>query len=646
MTKDIAESLDNPTPVSPKPKGKKGRPRKSPPPPEPPFGNTMPAPVKLSDLPIQGVHEGVQVRALHPPASMGVLPPDHPVKPLGKNGNVSYFAVGGQLRSYTPKELSRNPVSELYSNIVGPKGYGMEILYSTFPRYRKIKMGDEMFKVPTPPRFAAEHATDTLLSAASYAGAWNPMDKERAVGAYPYGADGVILHRGDKLICVTDGDTKTHELGLFNHDGSDYFYTGHEPLPAVPTHKKDNMNWYIGQVFEVIKKWNFANQTDDIAARLVMGWIAQSFICGALKTRGNLWITAPSGHGKTELGALIEIIVGKLLLSGGDITPAGISQTIGRGRNPFKLDDFVNKYKQFGDALSGVLELIKIAHTGDTIRRGGQDGKSTQYSMHSAFLCSTVVIPPQADGEIRSRFIEIRLAKLPETPPDDTPTQLYDPELMATCGGAILQKIITLWGDFAETLTGWESRLLSMGATHRQKSVMGPLLAMGDLVLNGVADGDITAGVTAVLQSEKEKDVDDWRRVLGYIQSYLVGAAYAGGKQYTAGQYLSMAVGDINDSDVAVDDLTKILGGQGMRVELNPDYYPSPVLIIPIKNAGHIRINDAFRGTEWPQGRWMDILTRSPVGFKTPPGVRYTIGGVKYASMLYIPINTILNPEE
>ena len=324
----------------------------------------------------------------------------------------------------------------------------------------------------------------------------------------------------------------------------------------------------IEEMFKAIKTWNFARTTSDIDARIMIGWIAQAFIGGALPWRGMLWLTGDKGTGKSEIGFLAQYAVGdkRMLTNSTGGSVAGITQNMGKARLPVKLDDFVNKLKQGDDKLSKILEVIKVSHTGDVMRLGGQDGRGKEYSLFSPFLCSTVYLPSEVEGEIRSRFVEVRLNPI-ENKSDTMP---YTDEKAELWGRQAFGKILSRWGDFDEVLSVWRQRLIELGANSRQANVMGPILACSDMILlNAPRDSwtGINEGLQELIEDEKEQDIADYKKILNVIGNHIIKEGQVGGKYNSVNNLITTFFdGGMQTDKALLLKIKDLLSAQGMAI--------------------------------------------------------------------------------
>ena len=130
-------------------------------------------------------------------------------------------------------------------------------------------------------------------------------------------------------------------------------------------------------------------ETED-AGRRFLGWIVAAILGGALEWRPHLLMTAPSTQGKTWiLKEVLEKIMGPLLTSISDATPAAISKLTAHASLPIAIDEAEPSEEW-------VLELLKTLRAassdfGSRIRVApGNNGVNFQQARFCALLAGTV----------------------------------------------------------------------------------------------------------------------------------------------------------------------------------------------------------------------------------------------------------------
>ena len=577
------------------------------------------------------------------PASVQTLPKDSPVSALGYyNGTYYYCAANGELRGLQDKDHQRLRIKSLFIPDIS-------WVESRYPVWATKPVEVNGAKVILPRKGADyERLESVLMHSATLKGIWDPIDKVRDIGAYPVTrgkVDHVLLHEGDYVLHL--GNKRPRKKGVGLQDS--YFYQKNTTfLPPIhgenPSHK----------ILNVLKSWNYG-EYNDLYARLILGWICQGFFAGALPTRSMMWVVGDKGTGKSTLGDFVATVLDKRIISSASTTVAGITQPLGNKRVSVKLDDFINKHKK-DDKLSDIMEIIKVAHTGDIVRRGSSEGIGKEYSLFSAFWCSTVSIPGEVGGEVLSRMVIARLR--PFVKKNNAPFSI---EQAREWGCQLFGHLIDNWQSFDYALKDWRFYITENGGSDRQADVIGTLLAFSDVALLGryckreEADSLLPAVVSLINQASEDA-VADWVKILDIIGQYQP-KIYIGGNVWSVSKLVHDACIAYEDLEVNKKTANDSLETVGLKVVKSTKFGThedgTPVSCLAIPKGGNIPIGDAFNDTEWRGVRgggspWFDILTRSPHIIKLDNAQsRETVMG-KRCYCVYIPVANILgyNPLE
>src|SRR6185369_16851755 len=111
-------------------------------------------------------------------------------------------------------------------------------------------------------------------------------DRVRGLGAWE--DDGrSVLHLGKMLVV----DNQRVPLAKFN---SEFIY---ERAISIADEKADPLS--VADANKLIQLCNMLSWEKPINGRLLAGWCVAAIICGALKWRPHIWLTGPSGSGKS-----------------------------------------------------------------------------------------------------------------------------------------------------------------------------------------------------------------------------------------------------------------------------------------------------------------------------------------------------------
>jgi putative DNA primase/helicase len=148
--------------------------------------------------------------------------------------------------------------------------------------------------------------------------------------------------------------------------------------------------------------------------KLLAGWLALAPVSGALAWRPHLWVTGPSGSGKSwTVANIIQPLVGETALHvQGNTSEAGIRGQLGSDALPVVFDEAESEDKQSQQRFNGVLELARQAstETGAGIVKGTAQGGSITYLIRSCFLFASIGVAAVKKADV-SRITVLPLTK-------------------------------------------------------------------------------------------------------------------------------------------------------------------------------------------------------------------------------------------
>ena len=150
------------------------------------------------------------------------------------------------------------------------------------------------------------------------------------------------------------------------------------------------------------------------SAKLLLGWIAIANIAGCLPWRPHVWITGPSGSGKSfVMNSIISIIFGKNSVKVlGSTTEAGLRQRIGSDARPVIFDELETDDEKSGERVKSVIELCRQAssETDAEVVKGTSHGKSISFSVRFAAIVSSIR-PNLQHEQDKNRFALMELLR-------------------------------------------------------------------------------------------------------------------------------------------------------------------------------------------------------------------------------------------
>jgi putative DNA primase/helicase len=216
--------------------------------------------------------------------------------------------------------------------------------------------------------------------------------------------DDVVFHAGDRL--VINGEARP--IPQFSSSVR-AIYEGALEIPVDSGDGADNRT--AARLIELCEMLSWERP---LYGKLLAGWLAIAPICGALVWRPHLWLTGPSGSGKSwSVANIISPIVGDSAIHvQGATTEAGLRQKIGSDALPVVFDEAESEDKRGQQRLEGVLELARQASSESKARitKGSAGGGAIDYMVRSCFLFASIGVAAVKKADV-SRVTVLQLRK-------------------------------------------------------------------------------------------------------------------------------------------------------------------------------------------------------------------------------------------
>ncbi len=513
------------------------------------------------------------------PRRPGEIFPDAPVTALGVLGADCYY-----LDALRQMQVVSNHTRDRMRMIFG----GSHVLAGAFPQKAgRGKAGG----------WHQEEVASAMTTACHERGVWNPHTRIRGIGAWPTEAGGLILHCGN--VIFRDGA----ELPPGLIDG--YVYPAAAPIP-VPKAYPD-LDAPGRALLEVLETWNWRRAALD--AHLLFGWIVAAMFGGALKWRPLCWITGDAGSGKSTVHEILREVMGgsEAVLQSSDATEAGVRQFLMQSTIPVALDE-IEPERESGNRAQAVIKLARQAASGGVVLRGSAEHTGQEFRARSAFLFSSILIPPLLDQDI-SRMAVLELEKLER----GATSPIIEPAHWRRIGQAIRARVMAEWHRFAPTLELYRAALSEGGHDARGCDQYGTLLALADLALEArTPSADMCEAWAAKLSAEmvaaQTDRSSDWEKMLNHLFGQQIDI-YRSGERHTIGRWIMAAAGFADSPDDA--KARRALPAYGIKVEGRGQH-----AAITVANA-HPGLAGLFRDTHWhapagQRGGWAQAAKRVP----------------------------------
>lgn len=612
------------------------------------------------------------------------LPTGCPVKPLGIQSSIDgrqtcyYLDARGQLVGLEAGHRhGKNSIIALF-------GSKSDWLEEHFPQWSKpIYEGRGASKICVKESeiigFDQAEASRALIEECDRRGIFDAAGKIRGRGAHRFNFTGLVLHCGDKLLTSehrADGTVKGWSwIDPGAHGG--FVYQGERVIPR-PADEGEAGSAPARKLVKVLMSWNWRRPLVDV--RLVLGGIGASFIGGALRWRSNIWITGGSGTGKSTfngLDGLLHQLFGEGMFRTGNTSAAAIRQSLLNATIPVMIDEL--EAKKDNRKIEEVIELARLASSGEKMHRGGSDHNAHEFTIQSCFWFSSINIP-KLDQQDRNRLGILELMPFDQIPEPIDWKKLNAPAL----GRQLMQRMIDKWEILDATIAKYVAALAEVGHDQRGAKQFGTLLGCGDVLLmdhstpDQLPDDEEIALWVDRCRPENMREVSqnepDYTRCLDYLLDSQVQSR--GGDERVA---LSSWIGDT--VKYAVDPMFNNLPAEdgesereridtraaqklqeiGLKV-VNARYHPEKLKVsgeietrarwgacsyesdepgyLAIANS-HRGLAKQFEGEKW-NGNWNDSLRRTPGAIE---GVKVKFGRRSSWAVL-VPLHAVLDESE
>lgn len=526
------------------------------------------------------------------------LPPDCPVRVLGKQGRAYYYLDAScQITSLSDKDHARLPLTSLF-------GGNVDYLTAWLPAVNQHgKVTGPMF----------ESVGASLMTEASRRGLWEPRDMVRGRGMW-LGPRGLVLHTGAHV------DLTWQENGRWKVLTEAPGVIGDHVYPARPKIQRpaDDARYPGADLFDLLKCWNWVRPVLD--PLLLLGWIGTAYLSGAVQVRPMVFITGSRGTGKSTLIEAIKAILADWLQWSTDASAAYVTALLQHDALPIALDE--QEAEEEGNRAKQMIELARLAYSGGQKGRGSSDQTAHSFTLRSPMLFSAV-LPPAMEATDKSRFGILRLQSLPA----DADEPRLDTMPLGDLGRAALARLMRDQGLFEARYKQVAGALHAAGHGGRGQKTFGTLLTAAWALLGDEAVArlglplgprcDDLRGLMDVRRlAETQSASDVWREAL----TQLITApcdAYRGGAQTTVEQVLeAMSEQDADGNPVlSFTEAAKMLRKTGLSL-VRPPARGAPIRLFIPNN--HAQVRALFKGTKFygtsADGGWRNALLLAPVG--------------------------------
>lgn len=443
------------------------------------------------------------------------------------------------------------------------------------------------------------------------AGQLGPYDSARIRGRGAwFDQNRSVLHLGDVLI--VDGipqsvlqpfPSRFNYLNLTAIDGP----AGATPLSDTEAYK----------ALEIAQRFRW-----DVPASgmLLAGWCALAPICGALRWRPHIWLTAGAGSGKSEiLNRFIMPLLGDFAITiEGATTEAGIRQGLNSDALPVVFDEAESNERNDKARMQGILALARIASTESSARilKGSANGEVSRYTVRSMFLLSSISTALK-QGADKSRFAQLTLRSNDAAEDADARLALWKilkSDLISTItpafAAALQARSVSLIPQIRASVEIFTDAAASYFNSQRLGDQYGTLLAGSWSLMSSEAatPADAHAFIESAdwsIYSESTETPDEMRCIQTILQHPLRVELEPGTTTRTIGELVDLAAMRSTDMIIGPSLAQSLLNRHGLRVEVDR-------LMVSNSSTALARI---LADTPWSHS-WHQSLLRLPGAFR------------------------------
>lgn len=534
------------------------------------------------------------------------LPPGCPVTPLGSDGETFYF-----LNTLGQVHLLKGTIgkTQLDALFQGRGGY----LDWAWPKWKagKVLIVDsanpgakpKMKSAPQVSGYEGDEVRRDLFAACAFKGTFALEDRVRGRGAWRDLDGSLVYHAGDAV--YVDGRwVAPGEVGRF-------IYPSRPKLDRPnPKYEKEGPGSPGDTLLETLKTFNW--ERAELDPRLALGWLMTAKIGGALERRPVVFIVGEEGSGKSTFQELMRLAMNKALLATSNTTQAGIYQRVGQDSVAIMVDEM--EAKEDTRTTDKIIELARIAYSGDKMQRGGKDGDAKEFSLRSSFMGSSIAKPATgAQDDSRMAVLMMRPIKDAKA---DKPFEAKDLEAW---GSQLLRRAFHWYPDWDRLLRAFRAALIAVGHDSRAADTFGALAAGYHMAVRDdmPTEGELAEwqGLLAPMDlAETAEKKKTWRRCFDVIMDMAPDTWRSEGGPKTIGGQLEQVKNDPGTQDAAVKKLAPF----GITLSW-PDgdrqmAWQGARLFIP---ASHPGMHDLLQATPWAgrmgdTGPWIGVLRQMP----------------------------------
>lgn len=545
-------------------------------------------------------------------AEDGALPINCPIIPLGQDEQFIYvLSPLGHVRL-----LKENVGKTALMMAFGGRVAWLEWAY---PRWSKATETSPSIVTG----FAAEDMLPDLINACAWRGGFAIEDQIRGRGAWRDEDGSLIYHAGDRVFV----GGRWRPCGAYG----DHIYAARPKLGRPSAKYEAEGEGSPGdQLINMLRTFNW--DRGELDARLILGWVMTAMVGGALRRRPVAFVPGEEGSGKSTLQELLRLLMNGALMSTSNTTQAGIYQKVRQDSVAIMVDEMADR--EDTRTVDKILELARIAYSGDNMSRGGADGQGKEFALMSSFMGSSIA-KPATSAQDDSRMVVCMLRPRPLRPgmtakeidaqtleqwaSDVASDSIVTGNDVALWGRQLLRRWFEWWPRWNTLMRVFHHALEAAGHDDRSANTFAPLAAACHVALRD--DMPEVAEVKewmAWLQADQLTETSTKEKTYRRCFMHLLGATprYLEQQRHKS---VGAALEEFKDKgDVTPEEVNRQLAFSGLALSWprtddgrpGPETWETARLFVPAKSA---QLYELFASTPWQghlaaPGPWIGVL--------------------------------------
>ena len=229
-------------------------------------------------------------------------------------------------------------------------------------------------------------------------------------------------------------------------------------------------------VLDFFKTCSFQTQA---GALLALGWLYSCYTCGANKWRPGLFLTGPSGSGKSVVLYVLKSLLGQAADFKKSASVAAIRRGNKRNTLGLILDETESNTTADAARIEGILQLARLSTDGGTDEKCSQTNDIDVFEMQFQVVMAAIKKPRMEPADV-SRFLTLEMASHQHggavSPLVHDPEAKTHPEI-EPLGRRLYSRAVKTWDSSVENLRVVKNGIRRISRFSRSVNTLAPLIS-------------------------------------------------------------------------------------------------------------------------------------------------------------------------